>query len=94
MEMNSLNSAADLSSSQREVIESIVGRPLDAQDMVFLAIFRAGQEPAIDEKARARAGLEQVFRQIDHFGQGRGIDPDEADAAIDEAARDVRHRTS
>ena len=94
METVPLSSAADLSLAQRQAIESIVGRTLESRDMVFVAIFRPGEEPAADVKAQARARLERIFEKVDRYGETSGIDPAAADAAIDEAVQDVRSRPS
>jgi hypothetical protein len=93
METKPFSSAADLSSAQRQAVESMVGRTLESQDMVFLVVMRPGQEPTAADKAGARARLERVFQQSDRFGQEQGIKPDSADAAIDAAVQDVRSRT-
>jgi hypothetical protein len=92
MSTSPFSSAADLSSAQRQAVESMVGRTLESQDMVFLVVLRPGQEPTAEDKARARARLERVFQQADRFGQEQGIDPVAADAAIDAAVQDVRSR--
>lgn len=88
------SSAAELSTTQRQAVESMVGRTLESQDMVFLVVMRPGQEPTAEGKARARARLERVFQQTDRFGQEQGIEPGAADAAIDAAVQDVRSRAS
>jgi hypothetical protein len=51
------------------------------------------RQPTAEDKARARARLEQLFEQVDRFGQARCIDPVTADAAIDAAVRAVRSRS-
>ncbi len=94
MEATPFSNAADLSIAQRQAVESMVGRTLESQDMVFLVVLRPGREPSADDKARARAQLEQVFQQSDRFGQEQGIDPSAADAVIDAAVQDVRSRAS
>jgi hypothetical protein len=93
METSPVNTAANLSLTQREAIESMVGRTLESQDMVFVIVMRPGQEPSAADKARARRRLERIFEQSDRYGAEHGIQPDQADAAIDAAVQDVRSRT-
>ena len=94
METKPFNSVADLSREQRQAVESMVGHALDSQDVLFLVVMRPGQEPTVQDKARARARLDKVFQQADRFGEQQGIQPDAADAAIDDAVQDVRSRTA
>jgi hypothetical protein len=93
METKSFSQAADLSSEQRHVVETMVGHPLSGEDMVFLVVMRPGHQPTSDDKAHARARLEKVFEQIDRHGDEHNVSPEEADAAIDAAVRDVRSRS-
>ena len=93
METSSFNTVADLSHEQRLAVEAMVGRPLDAEDTVFLVVMRPGHEPTAADKARARARLEKVFAEADRHGLEQGISAADADAAIDSAVQDVRSRT-
>lgn len=72
----------------------MLGRTLGPHDMIFLSVFRQGQEPTAEDKARARTGLERLFQKIDRFGEEHGVNPAEADAAIDDAVRDIRSRSA
>jgi hypothetical protein len=72
----------------------MVGRPLQAEDRVFLVILRPNREPTAEAKARARARLDEVFAQVDRYGQEHGITPDEADAAIDLAVQEIRSQAT
>jgi hypothetical protein len=94
MEATSFSNVADLSQEQRLAVESMVGRPLQAEDRVFLVVLRPNREPTAEAKARARARVEQVFAQTDRYGQEHGITADEADAAIDQAVREIRSQAT
>jgi hypothetical protein len=94
METKSYNQAADLSAEQRHAVESMVGHPLNGEGMVFLVVMRPGQEPTSQDKAHARARLEKVFEQVDRHGDEHNVSPEEADAAIEAAVRDVRRGPS
>ncbi len=94
METTSFSNAADLSQDQRLAVESIVGRPLQAEDRVFLVVLRPNREPTAEAKDRARARLDEVFARVDRYGQEHGITADEADAAIDRAVHDIRSRAT
>ena len=93
METKSFSQAADLSSEQRHVVEAMLGHPLNGDDMVFLVVMRSGHQPTSQDKAHARARLEKIFEQIDQHGDEHDVSPEEADAAIDAAVRDVRSRS-
>jgi hypothetical protein len=94
METSSVSNVGELSREQRQAVESMVGRALDSQEVVVVAIMRPGEVPTAADKARARARLQRVFDQADRFGDEQGISADEADKAIDAAVEDVRSRTS
>jgi hypothetical protein len=93
MESKPFSNVADLSAAQRQAVESMVGHPLQGEDMVFLVVMRPGHEPNSQDKAHARARLEKVFEQVDRYGDEHNVSPEEADAAIDAAVDDVRSRS-
>jgi hypothetical protein len=94
MKATSFSSVADLSHEQRSALESMVGRPLQSEDAVFLAVLQPNAEPTAEAKSRASAKLEQVFVQVDRIGREQGISADVADAAIDMAVEAVRSRAT
>jgi hypothetical protein len=61
METKPFSNVADLSATQRQAVESMVGRPLQGEDMVFLVVMRPGHDPSSQDKAHARARLEKIF---------------------------------
>jgi hypothetical protein len=93
METKSFSQATDLSSEQRHAVESMVGHPLSGEDMVIVVVMRPGHQPTQQDKAHACGRLEKVFEQIDRYGDEHNVSPEEADAAIDAAVRDVRSRS-
>jgi hypothetical protein len=92
METKAFSSLAELSDDQRRVVESLMGHPLESDDMVLLVVGQPSRDPTSDEKAEARAGLQRIFERIDRYGRDHNISPDEADAAIDAAVREIRSR--
>lgn len=94
MEMKSFSSVAELSDEQRRVVESLLGHALQPEDTVMLVVGQPGREPTSEEKAEARDGLERIFERIDAYGREYNISPDEADAEIDAAVREIRSRAS
>lgn len=83
----------DIPSAEREALETLLGRPLEADQQVFVMAYTPNLVP--DEKVReaARKGLHQTFAAVDRHAQEHGITPEEADAAVDEAMERIRPRT-
>jgi hypothetical protein len=94
METTLFSNVADLSEEQRSAVESMVGRSLQSEDRVFLVVLRTDREPTPEAKARARAKLDQVFAKTDSYGREPGISADDANAAIDQAVREIRSQAT
>lgn len=79
-----------IESDERRIYESIVGHSLQDNQRVVIRVIELGGEP--DEASR-RAALGQaveIARQGRAAVESQGITAEEADAAIDEAIREVR----
>jgi hypothetical protein len=53
-------------------------------------VMRPGRIPMSADKARARAGVVELFAKADRHAQEQGITAEEFDVAVDEAVRHVR----
>lgn len=90
METKLSSNVADLSEDQRKLLESLIGQPLSAEEVVYWVVMRPGRTPAAADKARARAGMQELFTQADQLAVEQGTTPEEFETAVDEAVRHVR----
>ena len=76
----------ELSPDERAVIEKIVGRPVGDRDIVDVRV-----RPAVE--ADRQASAQAVLDAMNSLAAGilPDVDPEELEAAIDEACDDVRH---
>ena len=56
---------ADLSAEQRRVVESLIGLPLSADQVVCWAVMSPDRTPTSADKVQARAGLQELFAKTD-----------------------------
>lgn len=70
----------------------MLGRKLDPTQQVFIMAYTPNAAPGRVQRQAARAGLHRTFAKIDEHAKAEGITPEEADAALDEAIEQVRHR--
>lgn len=89
MAINQSSNVADLSDEQRRVLESVIGQPLEDDQIVHWAITTAGRHAA-EEKAAARARLEGTFANVRRHLDEKGISQAEWQAAVNEAVQHVR----
>ena len=80
----------NLQASGKHLLEGLLGRPLQADQQVFIMVLSPGSEPNEEARRQARAGLEATFQKTAAYAAEHGISDDEIDAAIDEAARQAR----
>ena len=85
-------SVNDIPASERQAIEALLGRSLDADQQVFIMAYTPNAAPSKAVRDAARASLRQTFAKIDEHAKAHGITPEEADAALDEAMQEVRPR--
>jgi hypothetical protein len=83
---------SDLPAGKKESLEAVLGRHLEAHQRVFIQVFDPNAVP--DEAARkaALASLERTFAQTDQYAKEHGITAEGADAAVEEAMAQGRHR--
>lgn len=94
MATNHSSNVADLSDEQRRVLESVIGRPLEDDQVLHWILTTPGRQPTAADKARARAGLEAIFAKVDRHLRDNQIDQAEWEAAVDEAVRNVRAQSN
>ncbi len=84
------SNVADLSEDERKLLESLIGQPLSAEEVVYWVVMRPGRTPVAVEKARARAGIQELFAKADQHAAERRTTPEEFETAVDEEVRHVR----
>lgn len=86
------SSVADLSAEQRRVLESVIGQPLEDDQVLHWFLSRSGRQPTPRDKTIARAGLEGIFAKVDEHLAASGIREDQFNTAVDEAVDSCRSR--
>ena len=87
METKLSSNVADLTDEQRRLLESLIGQPLNAEEVVYWTVMRPGRTPR-----PVRAGMQELFKKADQHIAKTGTSPTEIDAAVDEAVQQVRAR--
>ena len=82
----------DIPAAERQAIEALLGRSLDADQQVFIMAYTPNAVPSQAVRDAARASLQRTFDKIDEYAKAHGVTPEEADAALDEAMGQVRPR--
>ena len=79
-----------LPSAEKRSLESLVGRPLEDNQQVFILTFTPGVAPSDPARKEAMAGLAQTWKQVEQHMQTHPTTEAEFDAAVDEAVKHVR----
>ena len=90
METKLSSNVADLSEDQRKLLESLIGQPLSAEEVVYWVVMRPGRTPTAADKARARTGMQELFAKADQHAAEQGTTGEEFETAVDEAVQHVR----
>jgi hypothetical protein len=81
-----------LPSEEKRSLESIVGRPLEDGQQVFILAFTPGAIPSDRARQEAMAGLAQTWEKVGEHLQKHPTAEAEFDAAVEEAVNHVRRR--
>jgi hypothetical protein len=92
MEVMTDRNVSDIPAAERQAIEALLGRNLEADQQVFILAYTSNTAPSQAVRAAARARLQETFSKIDEYAAAHGITAEEADAALDEAMEQVRPR--
>ena len=95
MEQSSITveSVGNLEAGGKRLLEEMLGRPLQEDQQVFIMVLSPGAEPDEEARRQARAGLEAVFQKTAAYAAEKGASDEDIDAAVLEAAEQVRHGT-
>jgi hypothetical protein len=94
MESVTLSNARDLPGDEKRSLETLLKKPLEEGQRVFIMTFRPGVVPDEATRLTAHAGLLQTLDEAHEHAHEQGVTPEEADAAVDAAMGQVRPRPS
>ncbi|MHB8951542.1 MAG: hypothetical protein ACYC4U_01035 [Pirellulaceae bacterium] len=89
-----LCSVDDIESADRQALEHLLGRPLKADQKVFIMAFTPGETPDAVVREQARARLQETLAATERHASDTQVTADEADAALEEAMLHVRPRSA
>jgi hypothetical protein len=92
MDSVAVRDVKQLPSDQKRSLESIVGRPLEDGQQVFILAFTPGATPSDRARQEAMTGLAQTWKKVREHLQEQPTAEEEFDAAIEEAVKHVRRR--
>jgi len=92
MDTTTTKNVMDIPASDRQVLEHLLGIPLEPQQRVMIFTYTPGQLPLDETREVARRQIEQMIAINQQLAINAGITAEEADAAIDEAMSIVRPR--
>ena len=92
MEHATLRNVTDLQGDKRTALEGLLGQQLSENQQVFIMVFTPGVVPDDETRQAAVARIEKTLNESERQAAARGVTPEEADAAVDEAMEHVRHR--
>lgn len=76
---------SDISPSQRETIEELIGSDLALDQRVFILAYRPGVEPSESEKASARFRIHELIKEARENVLKSGVTDSEVESSIEEA---------
>ena len=79
-----------IESDERRIYESVLGHTLRENQRVIIRVVDVDQEPDEASRRAALSRAVEIARQGRAAVEAQGITAEEADAAIDEAIREVR----
>lgn len=83
-----IHKAKDLSPSQKSAVESLLGRPVAAQESISVRALPQTREVSPERRDEIIQRMNQHFSQVD--AQRREASPEEAADVLDEALRSAR----
>ncbi len=90
MESMATRSVSDIPAAEKQAIETLLGRPLAPDQQVFVLAYTPNVVPDAAAREPAKENLQQTFAAVDRHAEASGVTAEEADAAVDEAMRQIR----
>lgn len=85
-----LRNVDDIDSADRQAIEHLLGRPLGADQKVFIMAFTPGETPDAATREQARARLQETLAATQQHASDAQATAEDVDAAVEEAMLHVR----
>ncbi len=89
-----LRNINDIESADRQALEHLLGRPLSADQQVFIMAFTSGETPDAATREQARSRLQETLAATEQHASDAQVTAEEADAAVEEAMQHVRPRST
>lgn len=93
METTITRSVQEIADDER-ALEGLLGSPLAADQHVLILAHTPDAPPDTDARTNAHARLEKLLASSQQFAESHGISSEEADAAVHEAMKQTRPRSS
>jgi hypothetical protein len=94
MEFVTLHNVQDLPGDAKRSLETLLKQPLEEGQRIFIMTFRSGTVPDEETRRRSHAALCQTLDEADQHAREQRVTAEEADAAVEDAVRQVRPRPS
>ena len=92
MESITLRDVGTLPGDEKRSLEMLLQHPVERDQQVFIMTFRPGVVPDEEAQHRARKSLSRTLDAAQRHASARGVTAQEADAAVEEAMREIRPR--
>ena len=86
--MSNSHNVRDLSPEARQVVEQLLGRPLEENEQISLHAYKVSEEPSSAAKQEALRDLRALWARADE--KTKDIPEEEWEEIVDEAMRSVR----
>jgi hypothetical protein len=86
-----LHNVADLPTSQRSVVESIIGHSLHDDQQLYIVALDAAVTPSADVRRQAWHELQEIISEAQQNVRDSNISPEELERTIDEASDQIRY---
>lgn len=92
MESITLRNVNEIQNDKKAALEGLLGQPLHDNQQVFIMVFTPGAIPDEETRRAAAAKIARTLDAAEAISAARGLAAKDADAAVDEAMEQTRHR--
>jgi hypothetical protein len=92
MDATAIRNVNQIPADEKRALETLLGATLEPEQQVLILTYRRNVRPDDDARQAARQRIADTIAVNQQFAVSQGVSPEEADAAIDEAMSQIRHR--